>query len=81
METINNEDAYYLGILAGLNFAYGLSTNTTQKDIFVYIADKILSFAPHLADIKYKANETELGSKLMASFNITPNDLSTANSK
>ena len=80
METINNEDAYYLGMLAGLNFAYGLSSSESEKDQIVHIANKVLTFAPHLADIKYKAIERELGKKLMDSFNITPNDLSTANS-
>ena len=80
MKTINNEDAYYLGILAGLNFAYGLSSSESEKDQIIYIGQKILSFAPHLADIKHKSIERELGKKLMDSFDITPNDLSTANS-
>ena len=81
METITNEDAYYLGMLAGFNICHNLKNDPELDRAIFYLVDKILKFAPHLIDVMYKENERELGQKLMESFNIAPSDLITANSK
>ena len=82
METLTNEDAYYLGMLACMNMCYMLTKDTDDdlKNTIFYLSDKILSFAPYFADMGYKIEERKLGKKLMDSMGITPNDLSTANS-